>query len=153
MSRPVRPWLRSAIDFAGPVAFLAAMLVTRDPLKATGALVAASAVALIVGFAVERRIAPMPLVAGGAALLFGGLTLFFKDERIIMMKPTFVNVGFAAFLLGGLALKRNPLKALLAGSISLPDRAWVSLSLRYAGFFLLSAAINEAVWRTQTPMV
>ena len=146
------PWTRSAIDFAGPLAFLVTMIATRDPLKATGALVAASAVALIVGYVLERRIAPMPLVAGGAALVFGGLTLLLKDERIIMMKPTFVNIGFAAFLLGGLALKRNPLKALLAGSIHLPDRAWVSLSLRYAGFFLLSAALNELVWRTQTPM-
>jgi len=52
-------------------------------------------------------------------------------------------------MLGGLALKRNPLKALLGEAIMLPDAAWRTLTLRYGLFFLCVAVLNEAIWRTQ----
>ena len=149
MSDRARRWIRGAVDYGGPCAFLVAFLLTKNTMTATWALVGASAVALAVGFLVERRLAPMPLLAGVAALVFGGLTLIFHDERFIKIKPTVLNVGFAAFLLGGLAMKKNPLKALLAGAIHMPEPAWRTLTLRYGVFFLLVAALNETVWRTQ----
>lgn len=149
MSPRLRGWIRSGVDYGGPLAFLVAFLITRDTIQATWALVATSAVALAVGWLVERRLAPMPLVAGVAALIFGGLTIAFNDERFIKIKPTVLNVGFAVFLLGGLAIRRNPLKALLAGAIHLPDPIWRVLTVRYGIFFALVAVLNEAVWRTQ----
>lgn len=145
--------VRAFVDYFGPLLFLLAFLVTRDVVQATAALVAGSAVALVVGFVFEKRIAPMPLVAGGAALLFGGLTLVFKDPRFIYVKPTVLNLGFAAFLLGGMALKRNPLKALLGEAFRLPDAAWRTLTLRYGIFFACVAILNEVVWRTQPEAV
>lgn len=141
--------VRAFVDYFAPLVFLLAFLATRDVVKATAALVAGSVVALVVGFVYEKRIAPMPLVAGGAALLFGGLTLVFKDPRFIYVKPTVINLGFAAFLLGGMMLKRNPLKALLGEAFRLPDSAWRTLTLRYGIFFVCVAILNEIVWRTQ----
>lgn len=141
--------VRAFVDYFAPLVFLLAFLATHDVVKATAALVAGSVVALVVGFVYEKRIAPMPLVAGGAALLFGGLTLVFKDPRFIYVKPTVINLGFAAFLLGGMMLKRNPLKALLGEAFRLPDSAWRTLTLRYGIFFVCVAILNEIVWRTQ----
>lgn len=141
--------VRAFVDYFAPLVFVLAFLATRDVVKATAALVAGSVVALVVGFVYEKRIAPMPLVAGGAALLFGGLTLVFKDPRFIYVKPTVINLGFAAFLLGGMMLKRNPLKALLGEAFRLPDSAWRTLTLRYGIFFVCVAILNEIVWRTQ----
>lgn len=149
MSPKTRAWVRSAVDYGGPLAFLIGFLVTRDAVKATWALVAGSALALAVGLIVERRLAPMPLVAGVAALVFGGLTIAFHDERFIKIKPTVINLGFFAALIGGLMIRRNPLKALLAGAIHLPDPVWRVLTIRYAVFFLAMAVLNEVVWRTQ----
>jgi intracellular septation protein len=141
--------VRAFVDYFGPLVFLLAFLVTRDVVKATAGLVVGSAIALIVGFVYEKRIAPMPLVAGGAALVFGTLTLIFKDPRFIYVKPTVINLGFAGFLLGGMAIRRNPLKALLGEAFRLPDHAWRTLTLRYGIFFLCVAGLNEIVWRTQ----
>jgi intracellular septation protein len=142
-------WVRAGVDYGPLLVFVAVNFTTHDLIKATGALVAASAVALIVGFTVERRIAWMPLIAGGAAMVFGGLTILFHDETFVKLKPTVMNSVFGAILLGGLIMKKNPLKAVLGEALILPEDAWRKLTLRYGLFFLALAALNEAVWRTQ----
>ena len=163
--------IRSLVDYGGPAAFVIAFFFRlrfvatagpigwalamgghgpRDLTGATWWLVGGSALALLAGWVLERRIAPMPLIAGGFALVFGGLTLFFHDPRFVKIKPTATNLCFAVALLGGLALGKNPLKALLGESLPLPDEAWRKLTLRYALFFLSMAGLNEWVWRTQS---
>jgi len=153
MSQPLpdktRSLIRSGVDYAGPLAFLLGYLVTRNLLTATWALVGASGLALIVGYIAERRIAPMPLFAGLAALIFGTLTLVFHDTRFVKIKPTVINAVLAGVMLGGVWLKKNPLRALLGDALKLPDPAWRTLTLRYGVFFLFTAVLNEAVWRTQ----
>ena len=135
-------WVRAGVDYAAPLAFLIGYFVTRDVVQATGVLVVASIIALAIGFIVERRVAPLPLLAGGAAVIFGGLTLAFDDPRWIKAKPTIVNLAFAAVLLGGLLMKKLLLKTLLGSTLKLPDGAWRTLTVRYAVFFLLSALID-----------
>lgn len=143
-------WVRPAVDYGPLVAFLIGFLILRDIQKATWVIVVASAAALALGFAVERRIAPMPLIAGLAALLFGGLALVFHDPRLLKIKPTILNTVFAILLFGGLMMKKTPLKVLMGDAIALPDAAWRTLSIRYGAFFLFVAVLNEFVWRTQS---
>lgn len=149
LSPKARQAVRAGVDYAGPLAFLAGYLITRDMMQATWALVAVSALALAVGFVVERRIAPMPLFAGGAALVFGALTLIFNDPRFVKIKPTVINLVLAGAMLGGVWLRKNPLKALLGSALHMPDAAWRTLTVRYGLFFLVQAVLNEVVWRTQ----
>jgi len=150
LSPTTRKWVRGAVDYGGLVFFLVAFFLTgRDLIAATWALVAGSALAIVLGLVVERRIAPLPLIAGGAALVFGGLTLIFHDVRFVKMKPTIMNTVFAVALFGGLILKKNPLKALLGASFKMPDKGWRKLTISYAVFFLCVAVLNEVVWRTQ----
>jgi intracellular septation protein len=144
------PWVRLGVDFGAPAAFLVAYMLTRDIMTATWALVGGSVVALAGGWLLERRVAPLPLVAGLAAIVFGGLTLVFHDERWVKVKPTALNLAFAVFLLGGLAAKRSPLKGILGEVVRLPDPMWKTLAFRYGVYFLFVAALNEVVWRTQT---
>lgn len=144
----------ATVDYGGLAVFAIGYLVSgRDLIAATWWLVAGSAVALAIGFAVERRVAPMPLLAGGAALLFGALTLIFHDVAFIKAKPSIVNTVFAVLLVGGVLLGKNPLKMLLGESLKLPDPAWRSLSFRYAAFFIAMAVLNLFVWKTQPDAV
>src|SRR3546814_17981828 len=66
------------------------------------------------------------------------------------MKPTIVQLIFAAVLLGGLAFRKPLLKPLLGSAWPLDEAGWHKLTLRFALFFLAMAALNEAVWRTQS---
>ena len=142
-------WLRPTVDY-GPLVLFFLVYVTRDLMTATAALIAATAVALALSLALERRLPVMPLVTAVLVGIFGGLTLWLQDETFIKMKPTIVQVLFAAALLIGLALGRPFLKTILGGALQLDDRGWRVLSLRWAGFFLAMAALNEVVWRTQS---
>jgi len=149
-SRSTRHWVRYFVDYSALAIFLIAFFaLDRDLAKASWALVAGSALALVVGLVVERRIAPFPAIAGGAALIFGGLTIFFDDPRFLKLKPTIMNSIFGAALLGGLAMGKNPLKLVLGDAFAMPPSAWKRLTLNYALFFFALAALNEIVWRTQ----
>ena len=154
MNPNARKWVRYFVDYSALAVFLAAFFLTgRDIQKATWALVIGSALALGVGLAVERRIAPFPAIAGGAALVFGGLALFFHDPRLLKVKPTVMNLAFAAVLFGGLAMRKHPLKLLLGEAFDMPEAAWRRLTLNYGVFFLALAILNEFVWRTQSDSV
>ncbi len=152
-ARPSASWVRLAVDYTGPAAFMVAFFATRSVLSATWALVAGSALALAVGFAMERRVAPLPLIWGLAALLFGVLTLVFHDPRIVKMKTTLIDAGLGVVMLGGLALGRSPIRLLMGGTIALSEAAWRRLTLRFGVFFLVLAVANEVVWRTQPDAV
>jgi intracellular septation protein len=142
--------VRGIVDYGGLVVFLAAYFITgRDMVQATWALVGGSALALLIGFVVERRVAPLPLISGGAALVFGTLNLVFNNSMFIKIKPTVMNLAFGLALFGGLILKKNPLKLLLGEAFALPDRAWRTLTINYGLFFFFVAGLNEVVWRTQ----
>jgi intracellular septation protein len=150
---PVRArnkWIRAAVDYGPLAAFFIANRITHDLIQATGALVVASLLAVAFAYITEKRIAPLPLLAAIFAIIFGGLTLIFHDERFVMVKPTVLNFTLGVVMLAGVWLRKNPLKALLGPAIHLPDPAWRTLTIRYGAFFLFQAALNEAVWRTQS---
>jgi intracellular septation protein len=144
-------WVRHVVDSAPAVVFLAVLLATHSFSLATWFLVGGSAVALIVGLIVERRLAPLPAFSGVLALVFGLASLVLRRADILQMKMTIVDGILGAILFGGLALKKNPLKALLGGAFQMADGAWRALSIRYGLFWWACAVANEVVRRTQTP--
>jgi intracellular septation protein len=151
--------IRQAVDFGALVAFMVAYAVNRfvrdldgdDALvQATWVLVGASLVALIVGWIAEKRLAPLPLLTGGFALVFGTLTLFFNDPTLLKLKLTIQNGLLAVVLLGSLPLRRYPFKYLLGEAIRITDAGWRGLTLRYGLYFAAVAIVNEVIWRTQS---
>ena len=114
---------------------------------ATGAFMAAIAVALVLGWWIERKLSPMPLFTALLVMVFGGLTPYLQNETFLKMKVTVLYVFFAVILVGGLASGRLFLKYVFAQAFELDEIGWRKLTLRWAIFFLALAALNEAVWR------
>lgn len=154
-----RQSIRQAVDFGALVAFMIGYAVNRFVrglegqealVQATWVLVGASALALLIGWMVERRLAPLPLLTGGFALVFGVLTLVFHDPTLLKIKLTIQNAALAVVLLGSLPLRRYPFKYLLGEAFQLTERGWRGLTLRYGLYFAAVAIVNEVVWRTQS---
>jgi intracellular septation protein len=133
-------WVRTAVDYGAPLAFAVAFFATKNFQTATWVLVAASALALVLGYAVERRVALLPLFSGVMALIFGTLGLVF-----LKIKVTVVNGALAVFMIGGVLMGRAPLKALMGEAVHLPDAAWRTLTLRYGAYFIFAAVANQIV--------
>ncbi len=114
---------------------------------ATAAFMVAIGASLAISWVIHREIAPMPLITAVFVLIFGGLTLYLDNELFIKLKPTIVNLLFAAILFGGLLVKRPLLQPLLHSVIQLEEQGWRILTLRWALFFVFLALANEVVWR------
>lgn len=152
--RPPRAsWIRHAVDGAPAIVFLIVLLATRDFPLATWFMVGGSALALAVGLIVERRLAPLPAASGALSLIAGGASLVLHRADILQMKMTILDGVLGAVLFIGLAMKKNPLKALLGGAFDLTDAAWRVLAIRYGLFWWACAIANEIVRRTQGAQV
>jgi intracellular septation protein len=142
-------WLKPATDF-GPLAVFLAAYWLGGLMAATAALMGATVLALGVSWLMVRRLPTMALITAGIVGVFGGLTLLLHDETFIKMKPTIVQLLFAAVLLGGVLARRQPLRWLMGQAWAMNDAGWRTLSIRFGIFFLAMAGLNEIVWRTQS---
>ncbi len=117
---------------------------------ATLVLMTAVAVALAVSFVATRRLPAVPLMTAALVLVFGGLTLYLQDATFIKMKPTILYAAFGVALIGGLAMNKLVLPIIFDTAMTLTERGWRLLTLRWGGFFFALAYLNEMVWRTQS---
>ncbi len=113
-------------------------------------LIISTLIAVAIVYFIEKKIPYVPLIGAVVISLFGGLTLYFNNPIFIYMKPTIVNLIFAAILLVSKSFfNRNFLKLFFQTAFKLNEEGWVKLNLRWAYFFIFLALLNEVVWRTQ----
>jgi intracellular septation protein len=164
--RHLNPILKFALDL-GPLAlfffanarpgFFAPLLAPLLPagegagiFVATAVFMIAILVALVVSYALTRRLPVMTIVSAVVVVVFGGLTLFLQDDTFIKLKPTIIYLLFAGVLFGGLFLQKPLLEIVFDQMFNLTEEGWRKLTIRWAVFFLMLAVLNEIVWRTQT---
>ncbi len=142
-------WLQPATDYVPLGLFLLAYLLA-DILVATGVLVVATLAATALSLAVARRLPLLALIAAAVVSIFGVLTLVFQDDLFIKIKPTVMQLLFAAALWISLWMRRPVLRLVFGKAFPLRQSAWASLTHRFAVFFLVMALANEVGWRTQS---
>lgn len=118
---------------------------------ATGALMAAMTVLLLVDWVRTRRIPPLHAISAALVFAFGTLTLLLHDERFIQWKPTVffwaVGIAFlASHWLGAKPLAQRLMSAAVGESMGQVVRAdWLKLNLAWVAFYLVMGAANLAV--------
>jgi len=137
--------IKAAIDF-GPLLIFFAVFYTMGIMPATGAIIVATLVALGISYALERKIATMPLVSGILITVFGGITLILNDPIYLILKTTIFYVMAASALAIGLIFDKAFIKIMFNGAFILPHAAWRVLTWRWIAFFLGLAAINVGVY-------
>src|SRR5918911_4790135 len=101
------PFVKLALEL-GPLAVFVAVNARFGIFTATGVFMVATLIALALSYALQRRLAIMPLVSGVVVLVFGGVTLWPQDEVFIKLKPTLVNGPFGIVLLAGVPPPKPP---------------------------------------------
>jgi len=147
-----RPIIKFVADFGPLLIFFTIYFKNENDLRvAIPPFIIATLVALIVVYFLEKKIPMVPLTSGVLIALFGGLTLYFDNKIFFYMKPTIINLLFAAILFFGKYFTEKPLlQIFFQNSLKLQDEGWEKLSYRWIYFFIFVAILNELVWRTQS---
>jgi intracellular septation protein len=147
--RPIHPIVRLLLEM-GPLGVFFITYTRSDIFTATAVFVPLILVTLGISWRLTRRLPKMAAVTAVMVTVFGGLTLWLQDATFIKMKPTIVNLIFAAGLGWGMLRNRSYLKDLMGETMPLTDEGWRIFTGRWALFFLAMAAVNEVVWRSLT---
>ena len=147
-----RPIIKFAADFGPLLIFFIIYFNNENDLKvAIPPFIIATLIALITIYFLEKRIPMVPLVSAVLITFFGGLTLYFDNKIFFYMKPTIINLLFAAVLFFGKFFTQKPLlKIFFQSAFELEDEGWKKLNYRWISFFLFMSILNEIVWRTQS---
>lgn len=117
-----------------------------DIYYASGALIAASAVALAVRWFMYKHLEKSAVITFVIVAIFGTLTIVFHDPQFIKWKVTIIYALFALVLLGGQFIFGKPLiQKMLGKELTLPPQVWQRLNLAWALFFIVCAAVNVYV--------
>ena len=134
--------MKLLVDFFPILLFFAAFKLY-DIYVATIVAIAAAAVQVSFVWFRTRRIEPMHLITLAVIVVFGGATLYFKDELFIKWKPTVVNWLFGiVFLVSQYMGRRTAIERLLGSKVDLPARVWRRLNLMWTSFFLVVGGVN-----------
>ncbi len=145
----LNPYLKLALDI-GPLLVFFVANSRLGIFGGTAVFMVAIVVALGISYAMTRHWPIMPVVSAVIVLVFGGLTLILHDETFIKVKPTIIYALFGGALLVGYFFDKPLLEIVFDSVFHITDEGWGKLTLRWAGFFLFLAVLNEVVWRTQS---
>ncbi|MBY7649169.1 MAG: septation protein A [Candidatus Liberibacter europaeus] len=109
--------------------------------------VIATGLSLLISWFLFHEISKISLISGIFVIILGSLTVWFRDERFIKIKPTILYCLFSAILFIGYVFGKNFLRLFLFKIIRLDGAGWDKLTVRWAVFFLFLAFLNELVWR------
>jgi intracellular septation protein len=113
---------------------------------ATGVAIAATFAQIGWLLARGRRVETMLWTSLAIIVVFGGATLWLRDETFIKWKPTVLYWLFGAVLAGAtLIFRRNLIRKLMEEQIRLPEQVWARLNASWIGFFALMGAANLVV--------
>jgi len=160
--RAINPALKQVLELGPPLLFFAAYLYVRDETYVLGGvdydgfIVAAAGfvpillLSMAILWRLTGKLSRMQVFTAVLVVVFGGLTVWFNDERFFKMKTTIVYGIFATILGVGLLQGRSYLAWVMAEFLPMREEGWMILTRRLAGVFAVLAVANEVVWRTMS---
>ena len=158
--KKINPVVKQVLELGPPLLFFAFYLYVRDETYTIGGtdydgfIVAAAVVVpiLLISIAIlwklTGKLSRMQVFTAVLVIIFGGLTVWFNDERFFKMKTTLVYGIFAGILGIGLLQGRSYLAWVMSEFLPMRDEGWMILTRRLAACFAGLAVANEIVWRT-----
>jgi intracellular septation protein len=133
------------LDFV-PVALFVIVFFLSDIFYATGALMIGVSLQVAVYLILKKPVSRELKITFWASIIFGALTLAFRNETFIQWKPTIVNWILAATLIGSHFLgDKNIMQHMLGKQLTLVEGVWVRLNFGWAGGFFFAGALNLVV--------
>lgn len=160
--KQINPVLKQVLELGPPILFFVVYLWVRDETFTIGGVEYDGFIVAAAGFVpillasiaalwwLSGRISRMQVFTAVLVVVFGGLTVWFNDERFFKMKTTIVYGIFAAILAIGLLQGRSYLAWVMSEFLPMMHEGWMILTRRLTACFAALAVGNEVVWRTMS---
>ena len=160
--KPLSPIVKQVLELGPPLLFFVAYLRMRDQtytisgteydgfIVAAGVFVPILLASIAILWKLTGKLSRMQVFTAVMVVLFGGLTVWFNDERFFKMKTTLVYGLFAGILGLGLLQGRSYLAWVMSEFLPMAHEGWMKLTKRLTAFFAGLAIANEVVWRTMS---
>lgn len=136
--------MKQILDFIPLIVFFV-LYKMHDIYVATGALILASAVQILLTYIIYKKVEKMQLITFLMVAIFGGMTIFLHDDNFIKWKVTIVYALFAVGLSVSHMLGKSAIKGMLGKEITLPDTVWSKINWAWTVFFIACALLNVYV--------
>ncbi len=157
--KPIPAWVKSVLELGPLVAFFIAYTMLKDTeFEVFGQvyqgfiLATALFIPLLLGstailWLLSGTLSVTQIFTAVLVIVFGGLSIWWNDERFFKMKPTLIYLLFSVILGVGLLRGQSYLQVLMGQALPLRAEGWMILTRRFMVFFLMLAVANEVVWR------
>ena len=135
--------MKQIIEYLPIIIFTITYFYTRDIFFATLILLIGLFIQVCLEYFLEKKVSKKTKIIFGISLLFGGSTLFFRNEEFLFWRPTAINWIFSVLLLSVEFFSgKNIIKMIMGKTIILPDNVWKKLSRGWSLGFLISGLLN-----------
>ncbi len=160
--KKINPMLKLALEIGPVVLFFVTYTKIKDRqfqifgetyegfIIATAAFIPILLIATGLVWYLTGKLSKMQLMTAVLVVVFGGMSIWFNDDRFFKMKPTIIYLLFGGVLGFGLLRGKSYLRAVMEDMMPLQDAGWIILTKRFAAFFLTLAVTNEVVWRSMS---
>jgi intracellular septation protein len=133
--------MKQLIDFIPLIVFFV-LYKMQDIYVATGALIIATALQIILTYVLYKKFEKMQLITFVMVAVFGGMTIFLQDENFIKWKVTIVYAIFAIGLIVTQLMDKPLIKGMLGKEITLPEKVWNNINWAWVAYFAFCAVLN-----------
>ena len=138
--------MKQIIEYLPIIIFTITYFYTRDKFFSTLILLIGLFIQLCFEYLLEKKVSKKTKIIFGVSLLFGGSTLFFRNEEFLFWRPPVINWIFSFLLLSFEYFSgKNLLKMILGKAIILPDNVWKKLSRGWSLGFFISGLLNIVI--------
>jgi intracellular septation protein len=160
--KTVKPWVKPVLEMGPVVLFFIAYSRIKDReftilgetyegfIVATALFIPVLLLSTLILYILTGKLSKMQIFTALLVVVFGGLGIWFNDERFFKMKPTMIYLLFGGILGFGLMKGQSYLKMVLDGAMPLTDQGWMIMTKRFTAFFFGLAIANEVIWRTMS---
>lgn len=137
------------IDYVPILAFVGAYFYKNDFFFATTILMVVMPLVLAAQWLLTKKVNKIYAASTALVLVFGALTLLFRNQMFLYWKPTVLNWAIALVFLGSQFIgEKTIVERMLSSAATLRSEQWRRLNQIWASFFLVIGGIN--IWVAYT---
>ncbi|MDA9004866.1 septation protein IspZ [Amylibacter sp.] len=159
-NKNIQPWAKTALEMGPVILFFVVYSKIKDNeylllgetyegfIVATALFIPILLIATAILYLLTGKLSKMQIFTAILVVVFGGLGIWFNDEKFFKMKPTMIYLLFGGILGYGLFRGQSYLQVVMDGALPMTSEGWMILTKRFMFFFLGLAVANEMIWRS-----